>query len=290
MTERPDILLSLTMLRPDERLLLNSLRAAGLTVETALAPDIGNILNHSVPAPGLALLRNLSHREAASIAHRLGHLGVPTMNSSTAIDTCHDKGKQALLFQRHGIPHPRSLHAFSHDQVRELGLQLGWPIVVKPLSGSWGRGVVRLTDNECLDAWTGGCESTDVAGKLFPVLVQEYVEKPDHDLRVVVIGTEPVVAIERRSADWRTNTHLGASVRRTEITPAIRELCDRVVGLLGPGFYGVDMLEDVRTNELKLLEVNANPEFAKSSATHGVDIAAHLATYLADRVRGLIAA
>ena len=50
------------------------------------------------------------------------------------------------------------------------------------------------------------------------------------------------------------------------------------------------MLEDVRTNELKLLEVNANPEFAKSSATHGVDIAAHLATYLADRVRGLIAA
>jgi [lysine-biosynthesis-protein LysW]--L-2-aminoadipate ligase len=79
-------------------------------------------------------------------------------------------------------------------------------------------------------------------------------------------------------------------VRRTEITPAIRGLCDRVVGLLGPGFYGVDMLEDVRTNELKLLEVNANPEFAKSSATHGVDIAAHLATYLADRVRGLIAA
>ncbi|MFI9815808.1 RimK family alpha-L-glutamate ligase [Saccharothrix variisporea] len=290
MTGRPDVLLSVTVVRPDERRLLDALRAAGTTVETALVADIGNVLNGSAPPPAVALLRNLSHREAAGIAHRLGHLGVPTLNTAAAIDVCHDKGTQALLFARHGIPHPTSLHAFGHDQVRDIALSLGWPVVVKPLSGSWGRGVVRLTDPACLEAWTGGRESADAAGKLFPVLVQEYVEKPGHDLRVVVVGTEPVVAIERRSADWRTNTHLGATVRRTEITPAVRDLCDRVVALLGPGFYGVDLLEDVRTGELKVLEVNANPEFAKSSAQHGVDVAAHLARFLADRVRHLAAA
>ena len=290
MTGGPDVLLSVTMVRPDERLLLDSLRARGISVETALVADIGNVLNGSAPRPAVAFLRNLSHREAAGIAHRLGHLGVPTLNSGAAMDICHDKGTQALLFQRNGIPHPRSLHAFSHDQVRDIALALGWPVVVKPISGSWGRGVVRLTDPECLEAWTGGRESADAAGRLFPVLVQEYVEKPGHDLRVVVVGTEPVVAIERRSADWRTNTHLGATVRRTDITPEIRELCDRVVALLGPGFYGVDLLEDVRTGVLKVLEVNANPEFAKSSAQHGVDIGAHLAAFLADRVRHLAAA
>jgi [lysine-biosynthesis-protein LysW]---L-2-aminoadipate ligase len=289
-TRGPDVLLSVTMVRPDERLLLDSLRATGVSVETALVADIGNVLNGSTPPPAVALLRNLSHREAAGIAHRLGHLGVPTLNSGTAIDICHDKGKQALLFGRHGVPHPTSRHAFGHDQVRDIASSLGWPVVVKPLSGSWGRGVVRLTDLACLEAWTGGRESADPAGKLFPVLVQEYVEKPGHDLRVVVVGTEPVVAVERRSADWRTNTHLGATVWRTEVTPVIRDLCDRVVALLGPGFYGVDLVQDVRTGVVKVLEVNANPEFAKSSAQHGVDVGAHLAAFLADRVRDLAAA
>jgi [lysine-biosynthesis-protein LysW]--L-2-aminoadipate ligase len=284
-----DVLLSVTMLRPDERLLLDGLRANGLRVESALVPDIGNVLNASTTAPGMVLIRNLSHQEAAGIADRLERVGVLTVNSTSAINLCHDKGKQALLFARRGVPHPRSFHAFSHAQVRELSRTLGWPVVVKPLSGSWGRGVVRLTDQECLDAWTGGCESADVTGKLFPVLVQEYLEKPDHDFRVVVVGREPIVAIMRKSADWRTNTHLGAVVERVEIVPDIRQLCSQVVGLLGPGFYGIDLIEDGRTGELKVLEVNANPEFAKSSITHGVDVAGALAAYLGQRIRATAA-
>jgi [lysine-biosynthesis-protein LysW]--L-2-aminoadipate ligase len=279
-----DVLLSVTMLRPDEKLLLRALRAQGIAVETALLEDLGAVVGGQTNPPALALIRNLSHREAAGVARRLEHLGVSTLNSSSAIEVCNDKGLQALLFERHGVTHPVSRHAFSYQQVREAVAEVGWPAVIKPVSGSWGRGVTKVTDESCLNAWVGGRESADAAGKLFPVLVQEYVDKPGHDLRVLVVGRIPVVAIRRVSTDWRTNTHLGADVERADLTPELDKICVEVVDLLGDGFYGIDLVEDRSTGELKVLEVNANPEFARSSAKHDVDVAAHLAAYLAERV------
>ncbi|MFI2431549.1 RimK family alpha-L-glutamate ligase [Streptomyces sp. NPDC018693] len=281
MTSEPEVLLSVTMLRPDEKLLLNALRAQDVRVRTVLPKDLSQVLAGQGAPPALGLIRNLSHREAHGTAQRLTVMGVTTLNRASAIEICNDKGLQALLFARYGIPHPVTVHAHGYDQVRETVAGLGHPVVVKPVSGSWGRGVSLLTDPAGTEAWIGGRESADAAGRLFPVLVQEYVDKPGHDLRVVVVGRTPVVAIERVSADWRTNTHLGAEVRRVEITAEIEKRCAQVVDALGEGFYGVDLVENRATGELLVLEVNANPEFAKSSARHGVDVAGLLAQYAA---------
>lgn len=288
-----EVLLSITKLRPDEKLILDALRAQGLTVRTTLLEDLAGVMAGHTAPPGLALIRNLSHREAIGVARRLEHIGCTTLNRAAAIETCNDKGLQALLFAQNGIPHPESLHAFSYAQVREAVGKLGWPSVLKPVSGSWGRGVTKMVDEECVDAWVGGRESADAAGKLFPVLVQQYIDKPGHDLRVVVVGRTPVVAIQRVSQDWRTNTHLGAEVLRVEVTDEIAKRCAQVVDVLGEGFYGVDLVEDRTTGELMVLEVNANPEFARSSATHGVDVAGCLAAHVAQsygRPQGLAAA
>jgi [lysine-biosynthesis-protein LysW]--L-2-aminoadipate ligase len=276
-----DVLLSVTVLRPEERRLLDALRARGLSARPALPPDIAQVLSGREEPPRLALIRNLSHREALGTARRLERAGITTLNSSSAIEVCVDKGLQALLFDRRGIAHPTTRHAFNHDQVREAVAELGWPVVVKPPSGSWGRGVTRLTDEGELEAWSGGWESADATGKLFPVLVQQFVDKPDHDLRVVVAGESPIVAFRRRSSHWRTNTHLGAQVEPTEITPDMEHICAQVVSALGPGFYGVDLVQDRATGRMSVLEVNANPEFARSSETHGVDVAGHCAAYAA---------
>jgi [lysine-biosynthesis-protein LysW]--L-2-aminoadipate ligase len=230
------------------------------------------------------VIRNLSHRDAVNVSRRLEYAGVTTLNRSSVIEACNDKGLQSLLFARHGIPHPVTRHAFSYDQVRAAVFELGMPAVVKPVSGSWGRGVTKMANAECVEAWAGGRESADATGKLFPVVVQSYIDKPGHDLRVVVVGRTPVVAIQRVSDDWRTNTHLGAEVRRVEVTAEIDKLCGQVVDALGPGFYGVDLVEDRSTGELLVLEVNANPEFAKSSERHGVDVAGLYAAYVAERV------
>lgn len=237
-----------------------------------------------IARPALALIRNLSHWDAVGVARRFQHLGVPTLNRTSAIEVCNDKGLQAILLAQEGIPHPVSRHAFSYTQVREFAVELGWPAVVKPVSGSWGRGVTKLMDEACVDAWIGGRESVDPSGKLFPVLVQEYVDKPDSDLRVMVVGRTPVVAIRRTSSHWRTNTHLGAQVERVEITHQMGKLCARLTDALGEGLYGVDLLEDRRTEKLSVLEVNANPEFARSSTIHGVDVARHLAIHVAEQL------
>ncbi|MDT0318491.1 RimK family alpha-L-glutamate ligase [Streptomyces millisiae] len=278
----PQILVSATMRRPEEKALLDALLARGLRAELALPQDLAAVLSGRREPPALVVVRNLSHAEGAAVARRLEHAGVPTLNTSTAIDVCNDKGLQALLFARHGIPHPVSHHAFSFDQVRETAAEVGHPVVVKPVSGSWGRGVTLLPDRDSVEAWIGGRESVDATGRAFPVLLQEYVAKPGHDLRVVVVGRTPVVAIERASGDWRTNTHLGARVTRTDVTTEISRLCRRTVEVLGDGFYGVDLLRDTADGRLKVLEVNANPEFARSSAVHGVPIADHLADHVAE--------
>jgi [lysine-biosynthesis-protein LysW]--L-2-aminoadipate ligase len=280
----PGVLLSATMLRPDEKLLLEALRGRRVPVRLALLEDLTPLLSGREKLPEVAIIRNLSHRDASGVARRLEQLGVATLNRSSAIELCNDKGLQALLFARHGIPHPQSQHAFTHAQVRQATAEVGWPAVVKPVSGSWGRGVTRLTDHHCMEAWIGGRESADAAGKFFPVVVQEYVDKPGHDLRVVVVGSDPIVAIRRVSDEWRTNTHLGAGVQRIELTDELYDLCARVVEQLGEGFYGIDIVEDASTGELKVLELNANPEFAGSSARHGVDVAGHVAEYLSRRL------
>jgi [lysine-biosynthesis-protein LysW]--L-2-aminoadipate ligase len=276
-----EVLLSVTILRPDEKLLLKAIRATGLQVRTVLPAELGEVLSAG-RAPGLAVIRNLSHRQAIDVARRLQYLDVRTLNSASAIEVCNDKGLQALLFTANNVAHPESRHAFSYQQVSEAAETLGWPAVLKPVSGSWGRGVTKLSDQHSVEAWAGGHESVDAAGKNFPVLVQRYIDKPGHDLRVIVVGRKPVVAIKRSSTDWRTNTHLGATVTRVEVSPDMHKRCTEVVDLLGEGFYGIDLITDRDTGELMVLEVNANPEFARSSAIHGVDIAAQLAGYLAD--------
>ncbi|GHD32605.1 ATP-dependent carboxylate-amine/thiol ligase [Nocardiopsis kunsanensis] len=276
----PEVLLSVTMLRPEEKLLLEALRGRGVRVDTALPADLASLLAGRSAPPALALVRNLSHREAVDAARRLEYLGVRVVNSTRAIEVCNDKGLQAMLFESHGVPHPRSLLAFNFEQVRASVAEVGWPAVVKPVSGSWGRGVSLLTDGPCVDAWVGGRESADAASKLFPVLVQAHIDKPGHDLRVVVVGSEPVVAIRRSSDGWRTNTHLGAEVERTDVTPEMAGICEQIVKALGEGFYGVDLAEDRATGTLQVIEVNANPEFAHSSRRHGVDVAGLLSDYV----------
>jgi [lysine-biosynthesis-protein LysW]--L-2-aminoadipate ligase len=278
----PHVLLSVTLVRQEEKQLIAALRERGATVTVAKQADLAGVLNGSAPLPDLALIRNLAHSEAVEVTRRLAAIGVPTVNTADAVNLCGDKGQQALLFARLGIPHPRSYLAYDIAQVAELTAALG-RAVVKPVSASWGRGLARITDAATLECWAAGRESVDAAGKHFPVLVQQYLDKPGYDLRVVVVGTEAVVAIKRVSEDWRTNTHLGATVERTDLAAPVRRLCAQVVRQLGPGFYGVDIVVEAGTDRHFVLEVNANPEFARSAPIHGVDIAGLLAGHVLER-------
>jgi [lysine-biosynthesis-protein LysW]---L-2-aminoadipate ligase len=276
------VLVVVTVVRQEEKQLVAALRERGCAVTVAKLADLASVLNGTDEPPDLALVRCLSHHEAVEATRRLAAYGVPAVNSPQAVELCGDKGQQALLFGRAGIPHPKSYLAYDLVQVGALVTALG-TAVIKPVSASWGRGLARITGPATLECWAAGRESVDAAGKHFPVLVQEYVAKPGFDLRVVVIGTEPVVAIKRVSADWRTNTHLGARVERTDLTVPVRRLVRGVLELTGPGFFGVDIVIEAGTGRHYVLEVNANPEFARSAPVHGVDVAGLLADHVLAR-------
>jgi [lysine-biosynthesis-protein LysW]--L-2-aminoadipate ligase len=268
------------MLRPEEHLLLAALRAAGLNAQPATALQVAPVLNQAVPAPQAVLLRNLSHQELAGMCQRFAHAGIPTINSPYAVTLCLSKDLQALAFTRAGIAHPVTRLAFSVDQARDEIEHLGGDAVVKPVSGSWGRGIVRIRDEEQFDAWAGGRDGLDPGARAFPVLVQQYVPKPGYNERVHVIGDTAVVAYRQISEGFRTNTRLGGRVESMEVSPRSRELCARIVEHFGPGVYGIDLAESADTGELFVLEVNSSPDFARSSQVHGVDIAGHVARYI----------
>ncbi|MET8145028.1 RimK family alpha-L-glutamate ligase [Sphaerisporangium sp. NPDC005288] len=280
MSDAPaDVLVSVTIMRPEERLLLSAFRAAGLTARSVTPRHTTAFLNDPALAPRLVILRNVSHRELAGMSDRFEHAGIPTLNSPAAVRLCLSKDLQALAFARAGLPHPTTRIAFSAEQVGEQIEALGGHAVVKPVSGSWGRGIVHITTPAELAAWSGGWEGLDPGGRSFPVVVQQYIPKPGFNERVIIVGHTPVVAYKQVSPDLRTNTHLGGTVEPIPLLPRSAELARRVVDLFGPGFYGVDLAESAETGELYVLEVNTNPEFAKSVGVHGVDIPAHLARF-----------
>jgi [lysine-biosynthesis-protein LysW]--L-2-aminoadipate ligase len=208
-----DVLVSVTIVRPEEKLLLAALREAGLSAQTATPRHCAALLNGDAPAPGAVVLRNVAHSELASMCDRFEQAGIRTVNTPSAVRLCLSKDLQAIAYARHGVPHPPSRLAFSVDQVREQVAALGGDAVIKPVSGSWGRGIVRVVNEDQLVAWAGGREGVDPTGKAFPVVVQEYVPKPGYNERVIVVGEAPVVAYRQVSDAFRTNTHLGGTVR-----------------------------------------------------------------------------
>jgi [lysine-biosynthesis-protein LysW]--L-2-aminoadipate ligase len=275
-----DVLVCVTLVRPEERLLLEALRAAGLAAQPVTPRHTAAVLNGDEPAPRAVLLRNVSHRELSGMCDRFEQAGIPTVNTPAAVRLCLAKDLQAIAFSRNGISHPVTRLAFSVEQVQQYLAAFGGTAVLKPVSGSWGRGIVRVRDDEQLDAWIGGREAVDASGKAFPVLVQAYVPKPGYNERVIVVGDRPVVAYRQVSAGFRTNTRLGGTVEPLEIAARSRALCAEIVELFGPGIYGIDLAESVETGELFVLEVNTNPDFAKSSQIHRVDIPGLAARYV----------
>ncbi|AEI43464.1 ATP-grasp domain-containing protein [Paenibacillus mucilaginosus] len=284
-----NVLLCVTKLREEEKRIAELLTAQGLQVEVnldSMALPLGEA--HGSPGrkpPDIALIRCLSQKNALSRATLLDLAGIRTLNSVRAITVCTNKIHQAVVFEGRGIPQPRFQVAFTAASLGEAFEAFGQVFVVKPASSSWGRGIARIVGREGLDGWIAARESLDPSHQSFPVLVQEYVDKGDFDIRVVVVGREPIAAFRRVSPDnWKTNTHLGAEVEPLVVDAEIRALCGRLTDVLGEGIYGVDLFYDYKEHRYLVCEVNQNPEFAKSWKIHGVDVASHIAAYVSSKI------
>ena len=169
-----------------------------------------------------------------------------------------------------GVPQPKSLLAFTVKGAIEAGERLGYPYVLKPVVGSWGRLVSRINDRDAAEAIF---EHRDVLGNYQHHIyyLQQLIQKPGRDIRAFVIGNETPVAIYRESEHWITNTALGATATNCEVTNELHDLCQRAATAVGGGVLAVDLLEDPDRG-LLINEINHTMEFHSTVPLTGVDI------------------
>lgn len=257
-------------LRPEERLLFEAFQRRGVEVRQLYAPQLRFDLGAPrEDTPAVVLERCLSQTRGLALARLYSSLGATVVNPPAVIEACGDKLATSALLAAAGVPTPRTVVAFEREQALAACEELGYPVVLKPVVGSWGRMVVKLNDP---DAVSAVLEHKEVLGgpghKVF--YLQAYVQKPGRDLRVFVVGDEVVAAIYRSSEHWITNTARGGRASACRVDDAIADISLRAAAAVGGGVLAIDLLES--PDGLQVIEVNHTMEFRNSIDTTGVDI------------------
>ena len=216
------------------------------------------------------LVRSLSTSRGLYAAQQLNAWGIPTVNSYAVSTICADKAATSAALASAGVPAPRTRICFSAEAALKAGEELGYPFVLKPVLGSWGRLVNRINDRDAAEAVFEHRETLGTHQHHI-YYMQELVRKPGRDIRAFVIGTETPVAIYRTSAHWITNTARGGSASVCPVTPQIHELCQRAAAAVGGGVLAIDLLEDPERG-LLVNEINHTMEFHSTVPLTGVDL------------------
>jgi [lysine-biosynthesis-protein LysW]--L-2-aminoadipate ligase len=261
-----------TRLRIEERHLADSLIARGATVDLI---DLRDIVFDPRDALSwreydLVLDRSLSLTSSLTAVRMLEHLGVPCMNNSRAIEVCSDKLRTSLALEAADVPTPRTLVATSPEGALIAIERIGYPAVLKPTIGSWGRLVSRVNDRDAAEAII---EHRDTLGGVHHHVyyVQDHIDKPGRDIRVFVVGGRAIAGITRSSAHWVTNTARGATAAGLEVPADLAQICVNAAACVHADVCAIDILECPRRGYL-VNEINHSMEFRNSIITSGVDI------------------
>ncbi len=224
------------------------------------------------------LERCINHSRALYALRILEDWGLRCVNSYTVADTCGNKLLTTSALVRAGVPSPRTLVAFTPESAMQAIETLGYPVVLKPAVGSWGRLLSKVNDREAAEAIL---EHKQVLGTYHHSIfyIQEYIHKPQRDIRAFVVGDRTIAAIYRGSEHWITNTARGGLASNCPVTSELDELCVRSARAIGGGIVAVDVLEDPERG-LLVNEVNYTMEFRNSIAPTGVDIPGEIINYL----------
>ncbi|HEX2980524.1 MAG TPA: lysine biosynthesis protein LysX [Anaerolineaceae bacterium] len=234
------------------------------------------------PAPWQAydaiLERSLSYTSGLNALRLFNAWGIPTVNTAKVAEACGDKLATSSALQAAGIPQPRTCVAFTQEAALEAIEMLGYPVVIKPVVGSWGRLLAKVNDRDAAEALL---EHKLVLGSVqhSVIYIQEFIQKPGRDIRAYVVGDQAVAAIYRKSPHWITNTARGGEGEVCPLTPELEELCVKAAQAVGGGALAIDVFEHPERGYL-VNEINHTMEFHTSMPTTGVDIAGLIVDYL----------
>lgn len=231
----------------------------------------------------IVLQRAISHTTALNVTLALESLGIRVINTSNATATAMNKLWTASILARAGIKIPRTIIAFSEESCYKSAQLLGYPVVVKPIDGSWGRLIAMARDDEELRAILE--HRTYMPNPTMKVhMLQEFVKKPGRDIRIFVVGDETPAAIYRVSGHWITNTARGGKAVAARIDAELSELALKSAKLIGIEVAGIDVFEDPERGYI-VNEINAIPEFKNTVAATGIQLHTKIVEYIRNQVR-----
>ena len=224
------------------------------------------------------LERSISYSSGLNILRVLNTWGIPTVNTAKVAEICGDKLATSAVLAKEGLPQPRNLAAFSTKAALDAIETVGYPVVIKPVVGSWGRLLAKINDRDAAEAVL---EHKSVLGSVQHSIfyIQEYIEKPGRDIRVFVMGDRAITAIYRKSQHWITNTARGGEGEVCKITPELEEICVNAARAVGGGALAIDILEHPDRGFL-INEINHTMEFHTLMPITGVDVSGLLVDYL----------
>jgi [lysine-biosynthesis-protein LysW]--L-2-aminoadipate ligase len=279
MSRTPRVAIIHGPLRAEERLLFAEFDRRGVTCDRfddrrfVLDPTDRSAWDYDV-----VLARSVAQQRTFHTVTVLEALAVPVVNPSRVLEVCNDKLRTSAALAANAIPQPELRIAFTPEAALEAIEQLGYPVVLKPPVGSWGRLLAKINDRDAAEALL---EHKDTLGSFHhgTIYVQEYIEKRGRDIRAFVVDGEAICAIYRSSEHWITNTARGGQATNCPLTSRLADLCARVSDAVGGGLLAVDLFED-DARGLLVNEVNATMEFRNSITTTGVDIPARIVDHV----------
>jgi [lysine-biosynthesis-protein LysW]--L-2-aminoadipate ligase len=234
------------------------------------------------PEVDLVLDRSLVHSRAEYTLRYLRDVGIPTINSYEATITCDNKFLTTMTLRKANVPTLRTMIAYTPASALAAIEQLGYPVVLKPPVGSWGRLLAKINDREAAEAVL---EHKEILGSYHHSIfyIQEYIPKRGGDIRAFVVGDRVIGASYRSSPHWITNVARGATTSPAEVTPEIERIALAAAQAVGGEILGVDLVDT--QDGLKVIEINTGAEFKGLAEATGVDVPATIVDYISTRHR-----
>ena len=272
-----NVAILMSRVRVEEKLLMEELTKRGANLSKIDDRNLRLDLDRPSIDADVVLERCINHLRALYSLKILNDWGVPTVNTWDVANTCGDKILTTAALNKNQVPNPRTMVAYTPESALEAIEELGYPVVLKPAVGSWGRLLARVNDRDAAEAIL---EHKVTLGSFHhgAFYIQEFVRKPGRDIRSFVVGGETICAIYRASEHWITNTARGGQATNCPVTPEIDEISRAAAEAVGGGVVAIDLFET--EDGLLVNEVNYTMEFKNSIDTTGVNIPGVVADYV----------